>query len=212
MEGELLKTIKNLSFESLCIAFVVFGLTMLIKWPIKKCTNKFAEEKRRAINSVILFIPIVLSLICSILYFGIFNGVWFNLNIFETAISSWILSLSIYAIFDRIKILINGIFSGKNKFNDDLTKETISFLKENIKNITSKIKVDEKQLTKIRTELAALLEIKSILKSGEKVLDIAKFSETNIQIQDLKTQEQTLQKEVAENQNRLNAYNKKLYN
>ncbi len=96
MDGELINTIKNISLESLCIAFGVFALTMLVKWPIKKCTAKFPEDKRKAVNTVILLIPIILALIGSILYYGFFKASWFSLKAFETAFSSCIVSLTIY--------------------------------------------------------------------------------------------------------------------
>lgn len=212
MDGEILNTIKNISLESLCIAICVFVLTMLIKWPIKKCTAKFSEDKRKAVNTVILFIPIILALIGSILYYGIFKASWFKLEVFETAISSWIVSLTIYAIFEHIVILIKGIRSGKVKIDSDLTKETLTFLKSNIKTLTSKIKLDEKQVKKVKEKLSSLLEIKNIIESDETIKDIAKLSETNIQIQELKNEEKNLQTKIDENQKQKQTYIDKLYN
>lgn len=212
MDGEILNTIKHISLESLCIAFIVFGLTMLIKWPIKRCTKKLTEEKRKAVNTVILFIPIVLSLILSILYYGILKKSWFNLISFETAISSWIISLTIYAIYERIVILIKGIWSGKIKVDSELTKETLKFIKDNVKILTSKIKIDEKQIKKIQEKITSLLEIKKVIESNVGNIDIAKLSETNIQIQELKNEERSLQLQINENQKQIQNYSEQLNN
>lgn len=212
MDGEILNTIKHISLESLCIAFIVFGLTMLIKWPIKRCTKKLTEEKRKAVNTVILFIPIVLSLILSILYYGIIKKSWFNLISFETAISSWIISLTIYAIYERIVILIKGIWSGKIKVDSELTKETLKFIKDKVKILTSKIKIDEKQIKKIQEKITSLLEIKKVIESNVGNINIAKLSETNIQIQGLKNEERSLQLQINENQKQIQNYSEQLNN
>ncbi len=210
MDGEILNTIKHISLESLCIAFIVFALTMLIKWPIKRCTKKLTEEKRKAVNTVILFIPIVLSLILSILYYGIVKSLWFNLITFETAISAWIISLTIYAVYERIVILVKGIWSGKIKIDSELTKETLKFIKSNVKTLTSKIKVDEKQIKKIQENLTSLLEIKKVIESSVGNIDIAKLSETNIRIQELKNEERTLQLQIDESQKQIQNYSEQL--
>ncbi len=212
MDGEILNTIKHISLESLCIAFIVFVLTMLIKWPIKRCTKKLTEEKRKAVNTVILFVPIVLSLILSILYYGILKKSWFNLMSFETTISSWIISLTIYAIYERIVILIKGIWSGKIKVDSELTKETLKFIKDNVKILTSKIKIDEKQIKKIQEKITSLLEIKKVIESNVGNIDIAKLSETNIQIQELKNEERSLQLQINENQKQIQNYSEQLNN
>ncbi len=212
MDGEILNTIKNLSLESLYIALCVFVLTMLIKWPIKKCTNKLSEEKRKAFNTVILFIPIVLSLIGSTLYYGIFKSFWFTLKTIETAFSSWVVSLSIYAIYERVIILIKGISSGKVKINSELTKETLTFLKDSIKTLSSKLKVDKKQIKEIQEELTSLNQIKNLLESDAVNIDIAKLSETNIKIQELLNKEKSLKSQIESSLNQIKIYTNKLLN
>ena len=69
MDSELFLNISNLSWEVALIAFIVFGLTMLIKWPIKNATSKLDENKRKAVNTVIVFIPMVLSILLNGLYY-----------------------------------------------------------------------------------------------------------------------------------------------
>ena len=46
MNNEFLFNIKYLSVEVVVIAIIIFGLTMLIKYPIKKVTAKLEENKR----------------------------------------------------------------------------------------------------------------------------------------------------------------------
>lgn len=212
MDGKILDVIKNISLESLYIACCVFLLTMLIKWPIKKFTSKLTEDKRKAVNTIILVIPIVISFLISILYFGIYKSIWFNLDVLEISISSWVVSLTIYAIYERIVILIKGIRTGKLNYNSEITKDTLAFLKKNIKLLISKIKIDKKQFDKIKNQMKSLLEIKSIIESDISNNDIAKLSQTNIQIQELKNEEISLQKQIDENEKQKQIYINKLYN
>lgn len=212
MESNILNTIENLTLEILIISLVVFGLTMLIKYPIKKATSNIAEDKRKAINSVIILIPIGLSFIISIVYFGITKKEWFTLSTIETAVSSCLLAFSIYAIYQRIVILIKGIKSGKAEANRELAKETISFLKGNLKILTSKLKVDEKKLSKITEQISSLVEIKSILGSSSTELNISKLAETNVQIQSLTNEEEKLKKGIISTQQQIQNYESQLYN
>lgn len=212
MDGKILDVIKNISLESLCIACCVFLLTMLIKWPIKKFTSKLTEDKRKAVNTIILVIPIIISFLISILYCGISKSIWFNLDVLEISISSWVVSLTIYAIYERIVILIKGIRTDKLSYNSEITKDTLAFLKKNIKSLISKIKIDKKQFDKIKNQMKSLLEIKSIIESDISNGDIAKLSQTNIQIQELKNEEISLQKQIDENEKQKQIYINKLYN
>lgn len=51
MESEILLRLKDISIEAVIISIIVFGLTMLIKWPIKKSTSKLEENRRKAVNT-----------------------------------------------------------------------------------------------------------------------------------------------------------------
>lgn len=211
MNSELLNNIKNLTLESLIIAIVVFILTMLVKIPIKNKTSKLEESKRKAINSVIIIIPIILSLLLSISYYGLFKSQWFSLYVLETAISSWILSFTMYTIYQRIYIIIKGILSGKLKINSDLTKETISLLKNEIKTISSKLKTDEKSLSKLENKKSSLINIKEMLDGISCNIDIAKISETNFKLKTIQIEETVLKNQIETNKQLLENYNQKLY-
>ena len=104
MDSELFLNLCNLSWEVALIAFIVFGLTMLIKWPIKKATSKLEENKRKAVNTVIVFIPMILSILLNGLYYGIFKHEWFDGIVFESAGSIYILALAIYAIYSIVEL------------------------------------------------------------------------------------------------------------
>jgi len=96
-------------------AIIVFVLTLMLKLPIKKTTIKFEETKRKAVNTTIILIPVVLSaLICSVSS-GLYFGEWFSEKVIQNAVSVYLLSFAIYSIFSRIKIVIVGIKSGKIK-------------------------------------------------------------------------------------------------
>lgn len=211
MDNEILELIKYLSVESLCFAVVAFLLTMLIKWPIKKLTSKLVEEKRKAVNIAILFIPAAISLIISLFYYGIFKSDWLTLSIVDTGLSSWIISLSIYAVYERIVVVIKAIKSGKVEINSELASETISFLKSSLKDLNSALKEKEKNLEQISEKLKSLNQIKSVLESDSLNKDIAKLSETNIQIQSLVNEEKLLQDQITKTKTQIESYTQKLY-
>ena len=101
--------LQNVTFEMFFLAVIVVCLTTFIKIPIKNNTHTLNEDKRKAINSVIVLIPIVLSFVLSILYCGIFENVWFTLSCFKFAINVWALSFILYSFGERTIIISNGI-------------------------------------------------------------------------------------------------------
>ncbi len=101
--------LQNVTFEMFFLAVIVVCLTTFIKIPIKNKTHTLNEDKRKAINSVIVLIPIVLSFVLSILYCGIFENVWFTLGCFKFAINVWALSFILYSFGERTTIISNGI-------------------------------------------------------------------------------------------------------
>lgn len=208
MESEFLFNLKEISIQVIVISILVFGLTMLIKWPIKKYTEKFEENKRKAINTVIVFIPMLLSLILSVLYYGIFEKEWFTEVVFETMGSSYLLAVAVYAIYSRIVNIVKGTKTQVE--NEDLSKETITFLKENIKNISKTIKTDEKKLTNIVIEIEKLLSVKDEIISNINFQDISSVEKLDNQIKQLEAQKQTLTSSISVQQSELESYQKTL--
>lgn len=205
MESEFLLNIREISWEVIVISVLVFGLTMLIKWPIKKATSKLEENKRKAVNTVIVFIPMILSLILSALYYGIFRKEWFTSVVFDVMGSSYLLAVAIYAIYSRIVILIKGTKSTTND-GSDLSKETISYIKKNIKTISSTLKVDEKNLTSIVNQIDSLLTLKDEILSNTSLQDIAATESIDNQINELQAQKQELESSINKSQEELEAY------
>lgn len=211
MDYEIFNIFKDYTLEVILIGLGAFLLTYIIKWPIKKATEKLDENKRKAVNIVIIFIPLIISIIASILYYGIAKNVWATFMVFDSAFSSWIISLSLYAIVSRIWLVIKGIFSGKIKLNSELTKETIEYFKDKIKNISKELKVDEKSLTNIVNKIEELAKLRDLLTSDTINPDITKIAEVNTQISNLETKQKTLQDEIDSKINIINGYNDKLY-
>ena len=211
MDYEIFNIFKDYTLEVILIGLGAFLLTYLIKWPIKKATEKLDENKRKAVNIVIIFIPLLLSVIASILYYGFAKDEWATAMVFDSAFSSWLISLSLYAIVSRIWLVIKGIASGKIKVNSELTDEAIKYIKENIKNISKQIKVDEKSLTNVVSKIEELAKLRDLLTSDTINPDMEKIADVNSQITNLETEQQKLESDIENKKNILNGYNDKLY-
>ena len=204
MSGEFILNLTNVSLEVIVIAVLVFALTMLIKWPIKKVTAKLEENKRKAVNTVIVFIPMILSAMLNFLYSGIFSGDWLTYAMLESSCSAYILAIVIYAIYSRIVILIKGAKSSST--NEDFSKETLAYLKQNIKTLSKTLKVDEKNLNNIITQIDKLLVIKNEITSNVLIQDIAQTEQLNKTLTDLDKQKQELITTVESTKTKINNY------
>jgi hypothetical protein len=146
---ELLLMIKEIDLRILAMGFITFLLTLILKLPIKKATAKLQENKRKAINSVIILIVIGVSFGVAELYCGLYLKDWLTHSIYKLAISVYLISILIYGTFSRIIVICKGIFSGKIKIKDVYTKEQIKAIKQNVKTITELINSNKKQLKTI---------------------------------------------------------------
>jgi len=146
---ELLLMIKEIDLRILAMGFITFLLTLILKLPIKKATAKLQENKRKAINSVIILIVIGVSFGVAELYCGLYLKDWLTHSIYKLAISVYLISILIYATFTRIIVICKGLFSGKIRIKDVYTKEQIKAIKQNVKTITELIKSNKKQLKTI---------------------------------------------------------------
>ena len=209
MEEEILTILKSYSLEVLAISLIAFVLTTFIKLPIKKLTSKLDENKRKMVNIIIIFIPLLLSFGLSSIYSGLFKKLWFSMSVLDNSLSSWLLSLSMYAIFSRIWIIINGIKSGKIKPTDKLSKEMLCEIKNEIKEASLQISNDEKTLTSILESLSKLIETRNLLASEEN-LSLEKISSINSEIKSLQEQEKNLKAEIENKQNSLAEFNTRL--
>ena len=206
MEYEIFNIFKNYTLEALLIGFGAFLLTYLIKLPIKKKTSTLEENKRKMINIVIMFIPLVLSFIASVVYYGITERQWISLLVLDSAISSWLISLSLYAIVSRIWLVIKGIKSGKLQINSDLTKETISYIKETIKILNKENKTAEKSLETITEKLTSLTQLRDLF-----CQDSSEILKLNNEISSLKETENEYKAQIESNTEKINTFTEKLY-
>ena len=196
--------------DILGVSFAIFILTMFIKLPIKKATSKLSEEKRKAINSVIIVIPAILSFILTTLFSGMVNNNWFSITIIENSITSCLLSISIYILYQRIVIVIKGFISGQKSLNETNLKEAISTIKNDIKSLNLVLKNDELKLKDISKKILSLNDIKNKLESTTSLVDLNSLSETNIKIQELTEIETKLEEQIDNTRKQINEYELKL--
>lgn len=211
MDYEIFNIFKNYTIEALIIGFGAFLLTYLIKIPIKKKTSSLEENKRKMVNIVIMFIPLVLSFIASMVYYGITQKQWVSLLVLDSAVSSWLISLSLYAIVSRVWLVIKGLRSGKLQLNSELTKETVNYIKDTIKTLNKENKTTEKSLASITEKLSSLTQLRDLFSQDNTSEDITKLSDLNIEINALQETEKEYNEQIEANTKKINAYTEKLY-
>ena len=108
MEEYILSLLNYVSIDTIIISFIIFCTTMIIKIPIKKFTSSFRESTRKALNSFIILIPIISSILINLIYAKIFANFFSNVELVKSIMNSWIISLSIYAIFERIRLIVKA--------------------------------------------------------------------------------------------------------
>lgn len=210
MESEFLLNLKEISTEVIVISILVFSLTMLIKWPIKRATANLAENKRKAVNTIIVFIPMFLSFIFSLVYYGLFEKIWLDTVVYDTMASSYVVAVAIYAIYSRIVILIKGL-KKDNKTTDvsedaDFSKETVNFVKQNVKTISQALKVDQTNLESTIAKIEKLLSIRNEISTNTLFQDIALAEKLDNEISGLERQKEELTKSISEKQTEIDNY------
>ena len=164
---------------------------------IATSTAKFDESKRKAVNTVIVFIPMFLSLVFSSLYLGIFKKEWFKISVLDLLTTSYVLALTIYAFYSRVVILIKGSKSSSKKKQDDLSKETIKYIKGNIKTISKTLKLDEEKLGTILADIEKLLIVRDEVQGNLLFQDISQAEKIEKQLNALETEKQELTNEIS---------------
>ncbi len=176
MEEYFLYFINNFSLEIFLMSFFIFIATMLIKIPIKKATSKLEEAKRQCINSLIILIPLVLAFIFCILYFLIINQQILSLDYISCSLSTCIMSISIYLIYSRLKIIIKGILSGKTKLTPNNIQNAVSNITNTIENKQNADKADGDtniNIEELKEKINLLLEFKQKLENESKIQNIS---------------------------------------
>ena len=210
MEDGFIFNLKQTSIEVIIIGAIVFGLTMLIKWPIKKFTAKFEENKRKAINTIIVFIPMLLSLVFNVLYSGIFKNVWFDVMTFESMATSYLVAVSIYAIFSRLVIIVKG--TKTNSTDIEMSKQAVKYIKSNIKILSKTLKVDEKKLSEIISKIENLLALKEEITNKSFLQDISAVENINNEIKELENKKIEITESINISQYQIENYKKSLNN
>ena len=176
----ILDTIKNTSIEIIVMALIVFLLTLLIKIPIKRQTSKLVENKRKLWNSLIIPIPLLLSFIIAIGYNFIFSEQLKLDKLFDLAISIYILSITIYAIYSRVVVIIKGLKSGDISLNECITQAQEVLLSDTTHVVTE----EEQELLEVVNQIKTLATEKEMLVNSQHKR-LATLSHTNIKIQSL---------------------------
>ena len=194
MDEYVLSLLNYVSLNDIVIAFIIFGLTMIIKRPIKQVTQYLEDPKRQGINSVIIFIPISLSVLLNVLFYGIFYKQWFNIEIINSIVHSWIISISIYAIYERIKIIYKALKD--NKITSAVLRENEEYMKSELRELVIMLQGYQTLLDETKKKIAKLNNEK---KDG----DLTTIFNANIQLQSLKELEESLTADIKILQNKL---------
>ena len=137
---EVISLLELVSLESLFIGIVTFLVTMLIRKKIKFKTNKLKEEKRKLVNSILIIIPLCISMIISFIYMYSFN-VLELFALIECGCNAWFISMSVYAVYERIGIVIKGVLTKSEDVKVERIKESINSLKKVIKEKEKKMRI-----------------------------------------------------------------------
>lgn len=101
MSEEIVKIITDYGLETVGLALIINLLTGLLKMPIKALAKK--TEDSTAITRFIVFMPVLLGFALTILYFKIVYGtITFNEKFYTLWLTSSSLSLTLYAIFEKL--------------------------------------------------------------------------------------------------------------
>ena len=211
MENEILFNIQNITLEIALMSLIVFGLTMLIKIPIKRATSKLEERKRKSYNTLIILIPIVLSILACFIYYGIDGkSNWTDLAL-RNSMTVYIFATFIYAVYQRIVIVIRGMKSKDTKINSTLPHDVVKYLKQNIKLINHTIKDEEKGLLNLSKQLKYLQDAKTKVENNPTLQNITPLNELDESVAKLKREQDERTNAILDVKNTLKKYEEELH-
>ena len=211
MENEILFNIQNITLEIALMSLIVFGLTMLIKIPIKRATSKLEETKRKSYNTLIILIPIVLSILACFIYYGIDGkSNWTDLAL-RNSMTVYIFATFIYAVYQRIVIVIRGMKSKDTKINSTLPHDVVKYLKQNIKLINHTIKDEEKGLLNLSKQLKYLQDAKTKVENNPTLQSITPLNELDESVAKLKREQDERTNAILDVKNTLKKYEEELH-
>ena len=186
--NDFIVNLNTISLEVFVGALIVFLLTMLVKLPIKKATAKFDENKRKAINTVIVFIPLILSVVLCVGYYLVLGKKLYFESIITNGLSVYVLSLSIYAIFARLWVIIKSIISGKKSINSTEIKAEIDEVKNSVTNLSSKFDFNLTGIDEIVKKIDILKNLKKSMTVDENGLSLVTFEDIDSEIEYLEAE------------------------
>lgn len=186
--NDFIVNLNTISLEVFVGALIVFLLTMLVKLPIKKATAKFDENKRKAINTVIVFIPLILSVVLCVGYYLVLGKKLNFESIITNGLSVYVLSLSIYAIFARLWVIIKSIISGKKSINSTEIKAEIDEVKNSVTNLSSKFDFNLTGIDEIVKKIDILKNLKKSMTVDENGLSLVTFEDIDSEIEYLEAE------------------------
>lgn len=211
MENEILFNIQNITLEIALMSMIVFGLTMLIKIPIKRATAKLEEAKRKSYNTLIILIPLVLSILACFICYGIKGDAnWVNLAL-KNSMTVYIFATFIYAVYQRIVIVIRGIKTKGTKINSTLPQDVVKYLKQNIKLINHTIKDEEKGLLNLSKQLKYLQDAKMKVENNPTLQNITPLGELDKKMTELKREQDERSNAILDVKNTLKKYEEELH-
>ncbi len=107
--GEIKEVIEVVGEEGAVIGMITFLLTMQARKKIKKKSEKLKEEKRKLVNSVLIVIPFVISLMISGVYVYLTKREIEIERILKVGSQGWVVAMGIYAVYERGGIVIRGL-------------------------------------------------------------------------------------------------------
>lgn len=186
--NDFIVNLNTISLEVFVGALIVFLLTMLVKLPIKKATAKFDENKRKAINTVIVFIPLILSVVLCVGYYLVLGKKLNFESIITNGLSVYVLSLSIYAIFARLWVIIKSVISGKKSINSTEIKAEIDEVKNSVTNLSGKFDFNLTGIDEIVKKIDILKNLKKSMTVDENGLSLVTFEDIDSEIEYLEAE------------------------
>ena len=139
MKDLIIELITVYGFETVLIALVINILTGIIKMPIKKLARKLEDSSN--VTRFIVLLPILLGFGITCLYFYLFKqGILFNRTFLTLFCTSTSLSLTFYAIFEKL-------FPSKSKIEEkaeiNASEKILKFITDILDSVTVKSEKNE---------------------------------------------------------------------
>lgn len=210
MENEILFNAQSITLEIAIMSLVVFALTMVVKIPIKRVTSRLEEAKRKSYNTIIILIPIFLSLLACLVYYGVvFKADCFEV-VLKNFITVYIFATFIYAVYQRVVIVLKGMRTNL-KIDPALAKDVVKYLKSSIREINHMLKDEQKDLSRISKRLNELYKIRATVETNISLQEITPLGELDTKIADMRSQQNAKHEAISLAETNLKKYKEKLF-